>query len=149
MQSHRIELYGNIIDLPAPRVFANSIYRIFNPIENNWHNRIIDNFYNIFKNLDDVYENSEKIAQEGRSESVSAALGILAENSIYDVDEKNFIECYLNKYDIFLFVPQVRFKKDDFQKLASTVGKKVEVINQMDYGMLKGEKIFDWALTLI
>ncbi len=101
MQSHRIELYGNIIDLPAPRVFANSIYRIFNPIENNWHNRIIDNFYNIFKNLDDVYENSEKIAQEVLSESVSAALGILAENSIYDVDEKNFIECYLNKYDIW------------------------------------------------
>mgnify|MGYP000867954354 CR=1 FL=1 len=55
----------------------------------------------------------------------------------------------LNKYDIFLLGPQVRFKKDDFQKLASTVGKKVEVINQMDYGMLKGEKIFDWALTLI
>ena len=101
MQSHRIELYGNIIDLPAPRVFANSIYRIFNPIENNWHNRIIDNFYNIFKNLDDVYENSEKIAQEVLSESVSAALGTLAENSIYDVDEKNFIECYLNKYDIW------------------------------------------------
>ena len=96
MQSHRIELYGNIIDLPAPRVFANSIYRIFNPIENNWHNRIIDNFYNIFKNLDDVYENSEKIAQEVLSESVSAALGILAENSIYDVDEKNFIEPNFN-----------------------------------------------------
>ena len=55
----------------------------------------------------------------------------------------------LNKYDIFLLGPQVRFKKDEFQKLASTVGKKVEVINQMDYGMLKGEKIFDWALSLI
>lgn len=101
MQSHRIELYGNIIDLPAPRVFANSIHRLFNPIENNWHNRIIDNFYNIFKNLDDVYENSDKLAQEVLSESVSAALGILAENSIYDVDEQNFIECYLNKYDIW------------------------------------------------
>jgi len=55
----------------------------------------------------------------------------------------------LGKYDIFLLGPQVRFKKDDFQKIASTVGKKVEVINQMDYGMLKGEKILDWALSLM
>ena len=54
----------------------------------------------------------------------------------------------LNNYDVFLLGPQVRFKKDDFQKIASTVGKKVEIINQMDYGMLKGEKILDWALTL-
>jgi len=55
----------------------------------------------------------------------------------------------LGKYDIFLLGPQVRFKKDDFAKEAAKVGKRVEVINQMDYGMLKGEKIFEWALTLI
>lgn len=101
MQSHRIELYGHIIDLPAPRVFANSIHRIFNPIGNNWHNRIVANFYNTFENLDDVYENSDKLAQDVLSESVNAALGILAENSIYDVDEQSFIECYLSKYDVW------------------------------------------------
>lgn len=55
----------------------------------------------------------------------------------------------LDKYDVFLLGPQVRFRKDEFQKLATQVNKKVEVINQMDYGMLKGEKIFDWALSLI
>ena len=55
----------------------------------------------------------------------------------------------LNKYDIFLLGPQVRFKKDEFAREAAKVGKKVEVINQMDYGMLKGEKIFDWAISLL
>ena len=54
----------------------------------------------------------------------------------------------LNEYDIFLLGPQVRFKKDDFNKEAVKYGKKVEVINQMDYGMLKGDKILDWALSL-
>ena len=44
---------------------------------------------------------------------------------------------------------QVRFKKDEFAREAAKVGKKVEVINQMDYGMLKGEKIFDWAISLL
>lgn len=55
----------------------------------------------------------------------------------------------LEKYDIFLLGPQVRFKKDEFANEAAKVGKKVEVINQMDYGMLKGEKIFEWAIGLI
>lgn len=54
----------------------------------------------------------------------------------------------LSKYDVFLLGPQVRFKKDDFNKEAMKFGKKVEVINQMDYGMMKGEKILDWALSL-
>jgi len=55
----------------------------------------------------------------------------------------------LEKYDIFLLGPQVRFKQPDFAKEAAKIGKKVEVINQMDYGMLKGEKIFEWAITLL
>ncbi|WP_404303094.1 hypothetical protein [Alicycliphilus denitrificans] len=101
MQSYRIELYGHIIDLPATRVFANSIHRIFNPIEKNWHNRIINDFYKIFENLDDVYENSEKLAQDVLSESVKTALDILTENSIYDVDEQGFTKKYLGKYEIW------------------------------------------------
>jgi len=76
----------------------------------------------------------------------AAAKGIAAEIDAFGLEA---FQENLNKYDIFLLGPQVRFKKDDFQKVASTVGKKVEVINQMDYGMLKGEKIFEWALTLI
>ena len=55
----------------------------------------------------------------------------------------------LGEYDVFLLGPQVRFKKDELNKLAQEVGKKVEVINSMDYGMMKGEKILDFALELI
>lgn len=55
----------------------------------------------------------------------------------------------ISKYDIFLLGPQVRFKKDEFAKEAEKVGKKVEVINQMDYGMMNGAKILDWALSLV
>ncbi|MGB6127490.1 MAG: PTS sugar transporter subunit IIB [Psychrilyobacter sp.] len=55
----------------------------------------------------------------------------------------------LDKYDVFLLGPQVRFKKDELNKLAQEVNKTVEVINSMDYGMMKGEKILDFALELI
>ena len=36
----------------------------------------------------------------------------------------------------FLLGPQVKFKKTDFQKKADEYGKKVEVINMIDYGRL-------------
>jgi PTS system cellobiose-specific IIB component len=55
----------------------------------------------------------------------------------------------LGEYDVFLLGPQVRFKKDELNKVAQEVGKKVDVINSMDYGMMKGDKILDFALELI
>lgn len=55
----------------------------------------------------------------------------------------------LSEYDVFLLGPQVRFKRDELNKIANEVGKKVEVINSMDYGLMKGDKILDYAISLI
>jgi PTS system cellobiose-specific IIB component len=55
----------------------------------------------------------------------------------------------LGEYDVFLLGPQVRFKRDELNNIAKNQGKKVEVINSMDYGMMKGDKILDFALGLI
>lgn len=52
----------------------------------------------------------------------------------------------VSEYDIVLLGPQVKFKRDDFQKIADEYGIKVFVINSMDYGLLKGEKILEEAL---
>ncbi|MDD9157198.1 PTS sugar transporter subunit IIB [Aliivibrio sp. S4TY2] len=59
------------------------------------------------------------------------------------------IQDYLAEYDLFLLGPQIRFKKDELQKLADEVNKKVEVIDMMDYGMMKGDKILKGALVLL
>jgi PTS system cellobiose-specific IIB component len=56
---------------------------------------------------------------------------------------------YLEEYDLFLLGPQIRFKKDELQKLVTPLGKKVEVINMVDYGMVKGDKILADALALL
>ena len=55
----------------------------------------------------------------------------------------------LDSYDVFLLGPQVKFRKDELNAIAVERGKKVEVINSMDYGMMKGEKILDFAIGLI
>lgn len=55
----------------------------------------------------------------------------------------------LLKYDVFLLGPQVKFKKNDFQKKADEYNKKVEIINMVDYGTMNGAKVLDFALNLI
>lgn len=55
----------------------------------------------------------------------------------------------LNEYDVFLLGPQVKYKKDELDSIAKEVGKSVEVINTMDYGMMNGEKVLDFALELM
>lgn len=55
----------------------------------------------------------------------------------------------LEKYDIFLLGPQVRFKKDELDKIAKEVGKKVEVINMIDYGTMNGKKVLETVLALL
>lgn len=55
----------------------------------------------------------------------------------------------LDTYDCFLLGPQIKYKLNDFKRRADAVGKPVAVINAMDYGMMKGEKILDEALALL
>lgn len=51
------------------------------------------------------------------------------------------------EYDCFLLGPQIKYKLEDFK--ARVDGKPIAVINQMDYGMMKGEKILTDALAMI
>ena len=72
--------------------------------------------------------------------------GIEAEIKAVGLD--NF-EDNLDKYDVFLLGPQVKYKKTDLAKKAEAVGKKLDVINTVDYGMMRGDKVLDFALNLI
>lgn len=55
----------------------------------------------------------------------------------------------LHIFDVFLLGPQVRFKKNQLSEIVAEVGKPLEVINTVDYGMMKGEKVLEYALSLI
>lgn len=52
-------------------------------------------------------------------------------------------------YDCCLLGPQIKYKLKEFQEKGAALGKPVDVINQMDYGMMKGGKVLDQALALI
>lgn len=52
-------------------------------------------------------------------------------------------------FDVALLGPQIRYKLAECQQIAAAAGKKVECIDMMAYGTLKGDKVLDQALALI
>ena len=51
--------------------------------------------------------------------------------------------------DIVLLGPQVKYEQANLQAIADPLGKKVAVIDMMDYGMMKGDAVLDKALKLL
>lgn len=59
------------------------------------------------------------------------------------------VEERANEFDVFLLGPQIKYRKDEIDKVAEAQNKKVAVINTVDYGLMKGDKILDFALELL
>ncbi|GAF14178.1 PTS system, cellobiose-specific IIB component [Bacillus sp. JCM 19046] len=55
---------------------------------------------------------------------------------------------HLEKTNVILIGPQVRYMQAQITKQAAPHGVKVDLINQMDYGMMKGEAVLNQALKL-
>lgn len=56
---------------------------------------------------------------------------------------------HVGDYDVVLLGPQVKYMQPDLQKEADAFGIKVEPINMMDYGLQNGEKVLEFAFSLI
>lgn len=58
-------------------------------------------------------------------------------------------ESTLSNYDCCLIGPQIKYKLADFKAIADAQNKPVAMINSMDYGMMRGDKILADALLMI
>lgn len=56
---------------------------------------------------------------------------------------------YIDDADVLLLGPQVSYLKEDFMEQYVSKNIPIEVIDSMDYGMMDGKKVLDWALKLI
>jgi PTS system cellobiose-specific IIB component len=52
-------------------------------------------------------------------------------------------------YDVVLLGPQIRYKKKEFEKVAQSLNIPLDVINSVDYGMVRGDKILEQAVKLL
>ena len=59
------------------------------------------------------------------------------------------LEHNIDKYDVILLGPQIRFKLKDVEKLATARGKKAGVIDMRAYGMMDGKAAMDQARKLV
>ncbi|ALS78432.1 MULTISPECIES: PTS sugar transporter subunit IIB [Planococcus] len=54
----------------------------------------------------------------------------------------------LEKIDVVLIGPQVRYLEKKIKQQVEPLGIKVDIINQMAYGMMQGDKVLDQAIEL-
>jgi len=59
------------------------------------------------------------------------------------------LEQNIDKYDVILLGPQIRFKLKDVEKLATPKGKKTGVIDMRAYGMMDGKAAMAQARKLM
>lgn len=81
-----------------------------------------------------------------KMKQAAAAKGIAVDIIAVSMDD---FDHTLPNYDCCLLGPQIKYKFEEFNKKATAVGKKVAIIDSMDYGMMRGDKILDAALALL
>ncbi|ARX37971.1 PTS system cellobiose-specific transporter subunit IIB [Klebsiella pneumoniae] len=81
-----------------------------------------------------------------KMKQAAAAQGIAVDIIAVSMDD---FDRTLPNYDCCLLGPQIKYKFEEFNKKAAAVGKRVAVIDSMDYGMMRGDKILAVALALL
>lgn len=61
------------------------------------------------------------------------------------VDE---LEQHVDKYDVVLIGPQIRYKEKQISAVTSAKGKGCAVIDPVSYGLVDGKKVLDQAYSL-
>ncbi|HDG1694029.1 PTS sugar transporter subunit IIB [Kluyvera ascorbata] len=84
------------------------------------------------------------LVQKMRTEAEKRALAV--EINAYPVAE---IESMLSQADVVLLGPQVQFELSRLRELSAPLGKPVEVIDMMDYGTMRGDRVLDKAIQLM
>lgn len=52
-------------------------------------------------------------------------------------------------YDYCLMGPQIKYKYDEFKTIADSHGKPISVISNIDYGMMRGDKILEETIKIL
>lgn len=54
----------------------------------------------------------------------------------------------IDKCDVVLLGPQVKYEFDNFKPIALEKGKKIDVIDMRDYGMMNGKNVLEKAISM-
>lgn len=80
-----------------------------------------------------------KMKESAKERNMSVEIDAYAESQLQD---------HLDGLDVVLIGPQVRFLEKKLRSSLEPKGIKVDVINQMAYGLMQGDKVLDQAIAL-
>jgi len=83
----------------------------------------------------------EKMREAAEAKGIEADIEAFPESTM----EKRLQE----GMDVALLGPQVRYKLVAAKKICGEKGVPVDIINSVDYGMMKGENVLNFALKMI
>ncbi len=84
------------------------------------------------------------LVQKMKAEAAKRSLDVVI--AAYPVAE---IESRLADADVVLLGPQVQFELQRLSELSAPLGKPVAVIDMMDYGTMRGDRVLDKAIALM
>ena len=73
----------------------------------------------------------------------------MTSHDVVDAVPVGELESVIDKYDVILLGPQIRFKEKDVKKLAEPKGIPSGVIDMRAYGMMDGKAAMDQARKLV
>lgn len=80
-----------------------------------------------------------KMREEAEKRELDAHIDAFAESQLKD---------HMDGLDVVLIGPQVRFLEKKLRSSLEPKGIKVDIIDQMAYGLMQGDKVLDQALDL-
>jgi cellobiose PTS system EIIB component len=72
----------------------------------------------------------------------------LANNDIIFACSADELDTYIDKYDVVLLGPQIKYKSKSIDEVVSAKGKGFGVIDTMSYGTVNGKKVLEQAYSL-
>ena len=81
----------------------------------------------------------KKMKESAEARNIEAEISAIAESQL-----KNNME----NLDVVLIGPQVRYLEKKIKQQLEPQGIKVDIIDQLAYGMMKGDKVLDQAIAL-
>ncbi|MEO6676383.1 MAG: hypothetical protein ABIO21_03315, partial [Pseudomonas sp.] len=95
----KIELYGHFLETPQSKVDTNLVRRAFKTLASSWSRKINTGFYELFSNLDNLYEDGDALADEIRAQAIGQSIKFIVAHGIYDIDEERFYEAFMQRHD--------------------------------------------------
>ena len=93
-----IELYGHTLETPQSKLDTNQVRQAFSTIAATWSQKINAGFYDLFSNLDSVYEGGDDLADKIRLQAIGQSIKLTVAHGIYDIDEERFYDVFMQRY---------------------------------------------------